>query len=173
MDFYIYIRLKRYERQWLVNKFGVDGSDWKVKFPDRSRENAFLRARMMTPPEGTIPRMREAEDTAIVIPYSVSKPPERYNYVTKEDRKAIEEMVEAMFDSCLKIEVWEDIKMGVKIRNSLLAWMRRNGVGVENYETLLQRINRMIMAYRKKGVEINVNKKIFKKEGEKLDNDNP
>lgn len=173
MEFYIYIDLKRYVRQFLVNKFGVGDSDWKIKFPERSRENAFLRARLMTPPEGVRPHMRENEETGIIIPHSVSKPPERYNYITQEDRTAIKDMVESIFDASLKIEVWEDIKMGVKIKSSLLAWMRRNGVGLESYEILLQRINRMLMAYRKKGVEVNPSKKIFKKDGEKIDNDNP
>ena len=166
MEFYIYVKLKPYVRQWLVNKFGDGQSDWKIKFPHQSMENAFLKARLLTPPEGYMPGIREEDEVGIQIPDSPYKPSMKYNYLTKLDRDAVRSMIESMFDIAFKREMREDIEAGAKIKDSLLAWMYRNSVSMNNYENLKQQINRMCMSYRKKGIELNP-RKVFNKKSRK------
>jgi len=163
MEVYIYIKMKPYVRQWLVNKFGDGQSDWKVKFPHQSLENAFLKARLLTPPEGYRAAKRGEDEVGILIPNSPYKPVNEYNYLTQLDKDAVRSMVESMFDVAFKREMREDIKAGSKIKDSLLAWMHRNGVSMSNYENLKQQINRMCMSYRKNGIELNPRKVFAKK----------
>ena len=167
MEFYVYVKLKPYVRQWLMHKFGE--GEWKVKFPTQSRENAFLRARLLVCPEGAIPQRREGDEVGILIPSSQAKPPERFNYVTQEDRRALSDMIENLFEQSFKSEVLDDIQMGVKQTTCLMAWIKRNGVHIECMDTLQMKIDRMLMSYRKKGVELNPAKKIFKKYEKKED----
>lgn len=166
MEFYIYVKLKPYVRQWLVNKFGEANNDWKVKFPVQSAENAFIRARLLTSPEGYRPGIRKDDEVGILIPNSPYKPSDRYNYLTQLDKEAMRSMIESLFDVAFKKEMKEDIMAGAKIKDSLLAWMYRNGVSMGNFENLKQQINRMCMSYRKKGIELNP-RKVFEKKSRK------
>ena len=170
MEFYIYVELKPYVRQWLLNKFGA--GEWKVKFPTQSRENAFLRTRLLVRPEGCSPKRREGDEVGIEIPTTIAKPPERYNYITAEDRFALIKMIEHLFEKNFKDEILFSVEMGVTQRSAIKAWMKRNGVHIDHLESLQMVINRMMMAYRKKGVEISPSKQLFKKY-EKIYNKRP
>ena len=167
MECYVYIKLKPYVRQWLVNKFGEGRNDWEVRFPAQSVENAFIKARTLIPPEGYLPGVRGTDEVGILIPSSPYKPADVYNYMTELDREAMRSMIESLFDVAFKSQMKDDIMAGAKIKDSLLAWMYRNGVSMGSFENLKQQINRMCMSYRKRGVELNPRKVIVKKSRKK------
>lgn len=146
-DFYIYLKLKPYVRQWLTNAYGDP-----VKFNAHSVENAELRRWLIPVPDGCMPLLPEDGATPVVIPQSKRRDPATYNYLTAEARECLVSMIDNNFDSDLKHSVRRSVCNGASYTHALRAWMRLHSIDIDHEETLLKRIQRMISSYKKKNL---------------------
>ncbi|MBQ0072866.1 MAG: hypothetical protein KBT34_01585 [Prevotella sp.] len=156
-EFYLYLSFKPYVQQWLVSTFGDP-----VRFPHHSKENAEIRRQACPLPDGCIPQTRKEGDVAIVIPSSSMRKADTYNYFTASAQEALKDMIGNLFDCDMKTDILQSVENGVGIKCAVRSYMQRHHISIDHEETLKQRINRMVMAYRKNNVEIgnNFNKKM-------------
>ena len=85
-EFVLYLKLKPFIRQYLVNSFGDP-----VRFDDHSVTNARIVSVLQRRPANCTPDTAADGLTAICIPYSKQKDPACFNYVSNSGKKLIEE----------------------------------------------------------------------------------
>ena len=146
-EYYIYLKCKPWVRAWLHHCWGDP-----VRFSNKSLEHDEIRHWLQPLPSGTMPKMREDDDVAIVIPQSQRKRPDVYNYLSKTAKRALTNMIN--FSRNFKQAVVRSCRNGIQIKYAVIMWMESNGIPMDHYETLLQQINRMVMANKKKGIDI-------------------
>ena len=115
----IYIRLEKYLAEWLTHSLGDP-----VKFPSQSNENAVIRAFLQQVPEGAKPQLGGEGYTAIVIPESKAKPPEKWHYLGPKGQDAVREAIKDLFTQNL----WADLS---KLENAMLLLKTGDGKVVE------------------------------------------
>lgn len=131
--FVIYINLPLYLSEWLTTHLGNP-----VVFPPSSPQNAVIRTFLLKPPPGHIPDLGSEGDTAIAIPDSVAKPPEKFHYMTRAGKQAVAETCKDLFLRHL----WSDLsplkEAPVGINSLIRAWCEANGIGLDRVETVRQ-----------------------------------
>lgn len=147
MEYYIYLPLKPYIRQWLTNAYGDP-----VKFDMHSIENAELKRWLRPTPPNGVPQVKKEGMTAIVIPQSKSRPASIYHYLTEEARDCLASMIRNTFVADLKSSVRRSASHGSTLAAATKAWMREHGIGMDHYETLIQIIQRAKKSYERRGI---------------------
>ena len=144
-EFLIYIKLPAYERQWCLKRFGNP-----CVFPAQSNINAVIRHFLKQPPEGYVPKTKQSDDVAIVIPFSKSKNPRDYHYLTEPGREGIRESIDDLF----RIHLYESLTdigcRGVSQTNLIYDWMADNGIDMDQFDNVRQKFYRIMESYRKK-----------------------
>ena len=94
------------------------------------------------------------DEVAICIPYSQSKKPESYNYLSKPGKLAIAEAINDLFS----MQMFEDLTSvavrNVPVKYLIEDWMYKNGIKDDNYDNLKQKFTRIKDSYRKHGINI-------------------
>ena len=151
-QFCIYIKLKPYLREWLINSLGHP-----VRFPDHSNENAVIRTFLQRWPAGRPVEVNYDNDyTAIYIPDSKAKPAEYYNYISNSGKKAIVGVIEDLFLQNL----WSELAQltlssnGKGVNSHIAAWCEMHGISLDSAETVRQRYFRIRKAYTEKGIDL-------------------
>ena len=145
----IYIKLEKYLAEWLTHSLGDP-----VKFPSQSNENAVIRAFIQQVPEGARPQTGGEGYTAIVIPESKAKPPEKWHYLGPKGQDAVREAIKDLFTQNLWADLskLENAHIGVNTR--IAAWCEMHGIGLDRVETVRQRYYRIRDAYTKRGINL-------------------
>lgn len=151
-DFLLYIKVPDYEREWCEHHFGSP-----CEFPVQSNLNSVIRHFLRLRPKNAVPLERQPGEIAIRIPFSKSKPPLSYNYLSKPGKAAVAEAIDDLF----AMHMWEDLTdpgcRKVKLSNLIYDWMDSNGISDGNYWNMRQKFTRIKEAYRKKA-KINVSR---------------
>ena len=152
----IYVKLPEFEKEWLRQKYG-----WPVKFPMWSAENAFLIARARTPRRSgacTAGEEREVEEedkgVAVVLPDNRIKPPEYYHCFSREDLVRLAQLIDMEFRMAMWTELSPLFTSDEKIGDGITAWCKRNGISIDNEESVRRRLYRMRELYRRAGTVI-------------------
>lgn len=125
MEYYVYIKMPSYLRQWLVKRHGGVAP---VKLVKGSVESKMLqRVTVPLPPGETPARMQEGE-VAIVIPWNKYHDPKTYNHVTVTGKRCMVQLFKKSFD----IELWEFLHdfgaIGKKQKDLIYLFMEQNGI---------------------------------------------
>lgn len=149
-QYLIYIKLPRYLSQWVTNRLGNP-----VVFPASSPQNSvirtYIRERRKDEPVETF---SPDTDTAIAIPDSIAKPPERYNHIGPRGKLAVAETIKDLF----KRELWCDISPLENNPCGLLklisAWCECHGIDIDRTETVRQCYYRIRKDYMDRGINL-------------------
>lgn len=146
----VYLPMERYLLEWARAHFGEP-----VRFPARSAENVLLGSLVSLPPEGTVPQLSPREgEIAVVIPDSARRHPERYHYLSARNKRRVANAVCRLFLLHLWTEVSPLIASRGRLKEGIAEWCKRNGIGVESYETVYMRFYRMRDDYYRHGVAL-------------------
>ncbi|MCM1356519.1 MAG: hypothetical protein NC212_08965 [Staphylococcus sp.] len=92
--------------------------------------------------------------TPIVIPDSVSKPPEQFNYIGNRGKRAVQEAVKDLFLRSL----WSDISplrdSPVGLNALIAAWCESHGIEIDQIETVRQCYYRLRNSYGSRGINL-------------------
>ncbi len=153
-DIVIYVKLPRYEVEWCEYHFGSP-----CTFPSATNINNVIRHFLHKRPVDAIPEVRGTNEVAIVLPFSKSKDPRTFNYITKHGKAAIAEAIDDIF----VMQMWEDLtdigSRGVQVSKLIGDWMESNGIKDDenNYWNLRKKFDRIKEAYRN-GADVNVSR---------------
>lgn len=125
MDFYVYIKLPSYIRQWFIHRHG--GKE-PVSLRRGSIESKLLQRVTVPLPQGQVPERKQEGEVAIIIPYNKSHDPRIYNHVTETGKRAMVERIKNDFD----IDVWEYLhdfgKIGKRQKDLIYLFMEQRGI---------------------------------------------
>ena len=125
MEYYIYIKLPSYLRQWVIHRHG--GSD-PVKLIRGSIESKLLMRVTVPLPFGAVPVRKRDDEVAIVIPYYKYHDPRIYNHITETGKRCMASMFKNNFD----IELWNFLHdfgaIGKKQKDLIYLFMEQNGI---------------------------------------------
>lgn len=148
-NFVVYLKVKPFVRQWLVNHYGNP-----VTFPAQSVENSTIRRFLTKQPNDSVPLIGSEEDIAISIPDSKQKPVLTYNFLGKYAKAAVIECIEDTF----RLQMWNDLNdlhdCGCSILKAIQAWCENNGISIEYDYTIKMRYQRMRNSYLKNGIDL-------------------
>lgn len=148
-EYCIYLKLKPFVRQWLVNAFGEP-----VVFPAQSIENATIRLFVMQLPKDRQPDVKTEDATAIKIPDSSTKPSRLFNYMSPRGKMAVTDCIETLFNRNLWAELGNLSAVGCNTMSAIYAWCDNHGIDLDYSDTVRQRYYRMRDAYTKKGIDL-------------------
>ena len=151
-EFCIYVKVPLYEKEWCEHHFGKP-----CKFPSQSNINSVIRHFLRTTPKGCTPRQQQPGELAIVIPYSSSKHPRDYNYLSIPGREAVSEAINDLFTIHMFEGLTDPGCRKVKLSKLILDWMLCNGISQDNYDNMRQKFTRIKEAYRKEA-DINISR---------------
>lgn len=147
--FVVYISLPKYLSEWITFRLGNP-----VVFPPSSPQNSVLRAFLNRPPEGYVPESPDGSVTAIAIPDSVSKPPERFFYITGKGKEAVAEACKDLFLRALWADMSPLVDSPVGLNKLIAAWCEANGIGLDRHESVRQCFYRIRKEYAKSGINL-------------------
>ncbi len=149
-QYFIYLKLKPYLKEWLVNSLGVP-----VCFPHCSNENAVIRTFLQKQPSGRVEMLTD-ELVPIAIPDSKAKPVAIYNYLGEVGKKALAEAIEDLFVQNLWAELSQLtlLSKGKGVNGFIAAWCEMHGISLDHVETVRQKYYRLRKSYTDKGIEL-------------------
>lgn len=153
-DFVLYLKLKPFIRQYLINSFGNP-----VKFDDRSVTNARIVSVLQRRPANSAPETAADGLTAICIPYSKQKDPACFNYVSHHGKKLIEEHFEALFLTNLWNEMSQMCGDDTKLQSAAYAWCEMHGIDLDYADTIRMRYYREKERFNKHGIDLRCKKR--------------
>lgn len=125
MEYYIYLSMPSYLRQWVVHRHG--GSS-PVTLTRGSVESKLLQRVTVPLPPGTSPLRKGQDDVAIVIPWSKYHDPRTYNHITDTGKRCMVQMFKNAFD----IELWEFLHdfgvVGKRQKDLIYLFMEQHGI---------------------------------------------
>lgn len=130
-DFVIYLKLKPFVRQWLINSFGDP-----VKFDPQSVSNKRIRSVLMKAPANAAPEVAADGLTAVCIPYSSQKDPTVWNYVSAAGKKFIIGHIEDLFDVNFWTEMCDMAGDDTRLSDATAAWCSMHGIDLDYSDTL-------------------------------------
>ncbi len=148
-NFCVYIKLKPFVKQWLVNALGNP-----VRFPSQSIENSTIHSFVIKLPKNAQPDMPGEDLTAICVPDSASKPAEYYNYLTPRGKMAVAECCEHLFRRCMWNELGDMSDLGCNMMSGIYAWCEKHGIDIDYADTIRQRYYRIREQYAKHGIDL-------------------
>lgn len=156
-NFVLYLKLKPFIRQYLVNSYGNP-----VRFDDHSVTNARIVSVLQRRPASATPDTEGEGMTAICIPYSKQKDPASFNYVSSFGKKLIVEHIEAVF----KINLWNEMSQmcsdDTKLQSAAYAWCEMHGISIEYADTIRMRYYREKERFNRHGIDLRCKKRIRK-----------
>lgn len=147
--FVIYINLPKYLSEWLISHFGNP-----VVFPHSSPQNAIIRTFLLQRPADELPDTGGDGLTAIAIPDSVAKPPERFNHMKRLGKKAVAESCKDLFLRALWSDISPIVDSPVGLNSLIGAWCEQNGISVDHIETVRQCFYRIRKNFSSHGVNL-------------------
>lgn len=148
-QFVIYVSLPKYLSEWLTTKLGNP-----VVFPPSSPQNAIIRAFTMQLPPGQTPELADEGKVAIVIPDSVSKPPMKFNHMTRTGKEAVAEACKDLFIRALWADLSPLVDSPVGLNKLIAAWCETNGIGIDRVETVRQCFYRIRRDFAQSGINL-------------------
>lgn len=148
-QFVIYIPLAKYLSEWLTHRLGNP-----VVFPASSPQNAIIRAFIIERPDGAAPDTGGAGLTAIAIPDSVAKPPEKFHHMTQRGKQAVAESCKDLFLRALWSDISPLVDSPVGLNTLIGAWCETNGIGIDRIETVRQCYYRIRKDFGKSGINL-------------------
>ena len=148
-NFCVYIKLKPFVKQWLVNALGNP-----VRFPSQSIENSTIHSFVIKLPKNAQPDVPGEDLTAICVPDSASKPAEYYNYLTPRGKMAVAECCEHLFRRCMWNELGDMSDLGCNMMSGIYAWCEKHGIDIDYADTIRQRYYRIREQYAKHGIDL-------------------
>ncbi len=125
MDYYVYVKMPSYLKQWLIHRHG--GSP-EVSLIRGSVESKLLQRVTVPLPPGERPAKKEEGDIAIIIPWSKYHDPRTYNHVTDTGKRCLVQMFKNAFD----IELWEFLHdfgaVGKQKKDLIYLFMEQHGI---------------------------------------------
>lgn len=153
-EFVVYIKLKPFIRQYLINSFGDP-----VRFDDHSVTNARIVSVLQRRPVNCTPDTAAEGLTAICIPYSKQKDPASFNYVSNSGKKLIEEHLEAIFLANLWNEMSQMCGDDTKLQSAAYAWCEMHGIDIDYADTIRMRYYREKERFNKRGIDLRCKKR--------------
>lgn len=147
--FVIYLSLPKYLSEWLTSHLGDP-----VVFPHSSPQNSIIRTFLLQRPEGERPDTGGDGLTAIAIPDSVAKPPDRYNHLTRLGKKAVAESCKDLFLRALWSDISPIVDSPVGLNSLIAAWCEVNGISLDQVENVRQCFYRIRKNFSEKGVNL-------------------
>lgn len=148
-DFTIFIKLPAYEIDWCEHHFGRP-----CQFPAQSNVNNVIRHFLRLRPADAIPEEKKDDELSICIPFSQSKKPESYNFLSRPGKLAIAEAINDLFS----MHMWEDLTStavrNVPVKYLIEDWMQKNGIKEDRYDNLKQKFTRIKDSYRECGINV-------------------
>jgi hypothetical protein len=124
-DFCVYLKMPSYLRQWFIHRHG--GSH-PVSLIRGSIESKLLQRATIPQPEGVLPPRQQEDEVAVCIPYSKSRDPRTYNYITETGKRALLARIKDDFD----IDVWDYLhdfgKIGKQQKDLICLFMEQRGI---------------------------------------------
>lgn len=148
-QYVFYIKLPKYLSEWLTSRLGDP-----AVFPAGSPQNAIIRTYISKRPAGADVDIDRDDATAVVIPDSVAKPPETYNYMGERGKAAVAEAIKDLFLRHLWSDITPLIGSPVKLNSLIAAWCEMNGIGIDRIETVRQCFYRIRKDYAKRGIKL-------------------
>ena len=125
MEYYIYLKMPSYLRQWVVNRHG---GETPVHLIRGSVESKLLQRVTVKMPDGMIPPKRQPDELAIVIPSQKIHDPKTYNHITETGKSCMVKMFKNAFD----IDLWNFLSdfgaIGRKQKDLIYLFMEQNGI---------------------------------------------
>lgn len=125
MEYYIYLKMPSYLRQWVIFRHG--GKD-PVTLIRGSIESKLLQRVTVPLPDGYLPLRKREDELAIVIPYNKHHDPRTYNHITETGKRCMLQMLKNSFD----IELWNFLHdfgaIGKKQKDLIYLFMEQNGI---------------------------------------------
>lgn len=150
-QFCIYLKLKPYLKEWLINSLGEP-----VHFVDNSNENAVIRTFVRIRPMDKPVEVKGDDEIAIAIPDSKAKPAARYNYMGERGKQALKEAIEDLFIQNL----WKEMHQlaltcaGKGVNTHIAAWCEMHGISIDHVETVRQKLYRLRKNYTEHNIEL-------------------
>lgn len=148
-QFVIYLNLPKYLSDWLKFHLGDP-----VVFPASSPQNAVIRTFIRQPPKDYALENPADFNTAIAIPASVAKPPERFFYMTQKGKDAVAETCKDLFLRALWNDITPLLDAPVGLNALICAWCECNGIDLDRSETVRQCYYRVRREYSQKGINL-------------------
>lgn len=156
-QYLIYINLPKYLAQWVTTRLGNP-----VVFPAGSPQNSVIRTyiRERLPGEAVDVLRSDDDRTAIAIPGSVAKPPEKYNFMGDRGKMAVAETIKDLFKRSLWCDISPLEKSPCGLNKLIAAWCEMNGIDVDRIESVRQCYYRIRAEYARCGINL---KKVHEK----------
>ena len=143
----IYLKMPSYLRQWLIHRHG--GSE-PISLVRGSAESDFLKKSTIKLPDGVMPPRQQEGELAISIPHYKCHDPRTYNYLSKNGKSCLLEMLKNDF----KVDLWDylhDIdRYGCELNGLVYQFMELRGIKEDgtNSDTIKKIYQRMKNSYR-------------------------
>ena len=144
-----YLNLPKYLSDWLKFHLGDP-----VVFPACSPQNSVIRTFIRQPPEDYVPELPTDFNTAVVIPGSAAKPPERFFYITQKGKEAVAETCKDLFLRALWNDITPLLEAPVGLNALINAWCESNGIDLDRAETVRQCYYRIRREFSQKGINL-------------------
>ncbi len=148
-QFVIYIQLPKYLSEWLTHHLGNP-----VVFPASSPQNSIIRTFLLEKTNNTQPDCGGPGMTAIAIPDSAAKPPERFHHMTQRGKEAVAESCKDLFLRALWADISPIVESPVGLNKLIGAWCEANGIDIDRIETVRQCYYRIRKDYAKRGINL-------------------
>ena len=124
-DYCVYLKMPSYLRQWFVNRHG--GTE-PVQLARGSAECDLLRKSTIPMPKGVLPPRQQEDEVAICLPYFKSHDPRTYNYLTKQGKAALLDIIKNDF----RVDMWEHLhafeNYGKEQKSLIYLYMEHRGI---------------------------------------------
>ncbi len=147
-EYCVYLKMPSYLRQWFVHQHG--GGE-PVKLNRCSPESDLLRMSTIRMPENILPPRQQDDEVAICIPYYKSHDPRTYNYLSKQGKEALLEMIRGNF----RVDLWRYLhtfdKYGQELKQLTLLFMELRGIREDGscYDSISKIYQRQRDSYKK------------------------
>ena len=147
-EYCVYLKMPSYLRQWFIHQHG--GSE-PVKLNRCSPESDLLRMSTVRMPDNILPPRQQEGEVAICIPYYKSHDPRTYNYLSKQGKEALLEMIRGNF----RVDLWNYLhtfdKYGQELKQLTLLYMELRGIKEDDscYDSISKIYQRQRDSYKK------------------------
>lgn len=148
-NYYIYLKVEDYLKEWLENHFGTP-----VILPKDSPENRFIIRMLQHKNEADAPDLGDGCNVAIRIPWSKEKDPRRYNYFSDIAKNSLENALHSLFIQNMWTELMDIRNPNMNITDAIYAWLDLHGINPCHWETIRQKYYRLRDKYRRQGVRV-------------------
>jgi len=136
-----------YIADWLVHHFGEP-----VRFPNGSPENVMLRYYTSKRAPEQVEHPRHTRPVRIILPDHPYKRAQYYCHLSDKNRGKFCRMLSELF----KAQLWTDnvrlLTSRTEIKDGLICWCRKNGVGTQHLDTVTKIFYRARLRYQRAGL---------------------